>query len=204
MILVSMHGLPTMTATMLTILQAQTLSAYIPPSSVMLGAAFNIPGTPVTDGMVIYNNIITMPAPPPAAVTEVTTNALKCVPLDPEKQIDNGKIRIDASTGKPLDNVQADRLDTMASVVTNTSIISPDTFVKGVSLFLGVFFFLIIGYLAIAFCVHYFVGASAAGSHGPSAALSRSMSKFTMPAYFTTGIFAGLCGVLLGYFLSKR
>lgn len=205
LILVSMQGLRTMTSTIMTILQGQTLAAYMPPPSVSFGVPYNTPGASVTAGMVIYTNLLAAPpAAPPAAVTEVSTNALKCVPLDPETQIDNGKIRIDPTTGKALDVVQADRLDTMAETIATKSIIRPETFIKGVSLFLGVFFFMIIAYLVVSFCVHYFAGSQAAGSHGPTAALSRSVSRFTTPAYFTTAIFTGLCGALIGYFVSKR
>jgi hypothetical protein len=201
MILVSMYGLHVLNATMLNILQSQTLSRYVAPPSVIF-----MPNTATTaPPMVIYNDIVTTPLPPPEPIKTLKTDALKCVPLDPEKQIENGKIRIDASTGKPLDAVQASRLDTMASTLSNTSsVISPQTFIKATSLTLGVLFFLCIVYFVVAFCMNYFIGGSYAGSQGPVAAMTRSVSKFTIPAYFTTGIFMGLAGVLVGYLLTRQ
>ena len=201
LILVSMHGLHVLNATILNILQSQTLLNYIPPPSVMF-----TPNTSTTaPPMVIYNDIVSVPTPPPEKVRTLSTDALKCVPLDPEKQIENGKIKIDASTGKPLDIVQADRLDTMATTLSNTSsIISPQIFTRAVSLVLGILFFLCITYFLVAFCMNYFIGSSYAGSQGPVAAVTRSISKFTIPAYFTTGIFMGLAGVLVGYLLTRK
>lgn len=201
MILVSMYGLHVLNATMLNILQSQSLSPYIPPPSVLFMPNMAATAPP----MVIYNNIVTTPSPPPESVKTLKTDALKCVPLDPEKQIENGKIRIDASTGKPLDIVQANRLETMAATLSNTSsVISPQTFVRAVSLTLGVLFFLCIVYFVVAFCMNYFIGGSYAGSQGPVAAITRSVSKFTIPAYFTTGIFMGLAGVLIGHLLTRK
>jgi hypothetical protein len=201
LVLVSMYGLSVLEATMATILQSQTLSDYIPPPSVQFVPTGNL----ISLNTILYYDIVTTPPPPPQPITTLNTDALKCVPLDPEKQIENGKIRIDASTGKPLDVIQADRLDTIATTLSNTSsVISPQTFVKVVSLTLGVLFFLCIVYFVVAFCMNYFIGGSYAGSHGPVAAMTRSVSKFTIPAYFTTGIFMGLTGVLVGYLLTRK
>lgn len=200
MIMVSMYGLPVINASILNILQGQTLSNYIPPASVQFTQSSST--API---MVLFNNILTTPTPPPEPIRTLTTDALKCVPLDPEKQIENGKIKIDASTGKPLDIVQANRMDTMTNALSNTSsVISPQTFIRAVSLVLGVLFFLCIVYFVVAFSMNYFIGNSYAGSHGPIASMSRSVSKFTIPAYFTTGVFMGLAGVLVGYLLSRK
>lgn len=208
MIMVSMYGLPVINASILNILQGQTISNYIPPASVQFPKTNSVVEgftTSTAPIMVLFNNIVTTPTPPPEPIRTLETDALKCVPLDPEKQIDNGKIKIDASTGKPLDIVQANRMDTMANAVSNTSsVISPQMFVKAVSLVLGVLFFLCIVYFIVAFSMNYFIGNSYAGSHGPIASMSRSVSKFTIPAYFTTGVFMGLAGVLVGYLLSRK
>ena len=186
---------------MLNILQGHTLSNYISPLSV----TFGVNTATTAPSMVIYNDITSIPPPPPEPIKTLNTDALKCVPLDPEKQIENGKIRIDASTGKPLDAVQSDRLDTMAKTLSNTSsVISPQTFIKVTSLTLGILFFLCIVYFVVAFSMNYFIGSSYAGSQGPVAAMTRSVSKFTIPAYFTTGIFMGLAGVLIGYLLTRK
>ena len=189
MIMVSMYGLPVINASILNILQGQTISNYIPPASVQFPKTNSVVEgftTSTAPIMVLFNNIVTTPTPPPEPIRTLETDALKCVPLDPEKQIDNGKIKIDASTGKPLDIVQANRMDTMANAVSNTSsVISPQMFVKAVSLVLGVLFFLCIVYFIVAFSMNYFIGNSYAGSHGPIASITRSVSKFTIPAYFS-------------------
>jgi hypothetical protein len=126
----------------------------------------------------------------------------KCVVLDPETQIQHGKLNIDPRNGKLLSTVEADRKNLMTDVLGNKSQISPEVFTKYVSVALGLFFTITIIGIVLYFLVGVTMGTSVVGGAGYYQRMYTKISN--VPAYLSIGILAGFIGFMVGMIIKYR
>ena len=133
---------------------------------------------------------------------EETVDAYKCVPFDPDKQMINGKIRVDPNTGTPLNIVESQRNELKNSIVTNMTI-STEVYSKYVSTALAFFFTAIVVVVVIYFFIGAAIGPSMVGHGGGF--FNRLFKNLTnVPAYSVIGMLCGFIGFMMGMLLKHR
>jgi hypothetical protein len=126
-----------------------------------------------------------------------STSSYQCVPLKPDRDIRNGQITIDTTTGRPLSNVLADKAADDADIQGPAAKVTPAQIEKAVSISLGIFilfcFALFIAYLIILFTVK---------RPWADTAFSSIRSWFTTWGPLGIGaLFMGIIGFLIGMFV---
>jgi hypothetical protein len=106
---------------------------------------------------------------PPTLVTKIQpADAFKCVPFDPETQLKDGKIVVDATTGEPISQIEADRADAKKEAeAPANSLLAAESFVKVATIGLGAFF----AVMAVLILIYLFMsagGGMGAGEGGGS------------------------------------
>lgn len=129
-----------------------------------------------------------------------TTDAYKCVPFDPEKQVLDGKIVIDPYTGKPLTQVFAERDALKKETSANLGTITADIYTKYVSKALAHFFTVIIIVVIIFVFITASVGTSAVG-HGGGYFHRTYRTLTNVPTYLIIGVLCGFIGFMIGMVL---
>jgi hypothetical protein len=133
---------------------------------------------------------------------EETVDAYKCVPFDPEKQMLNGKIKLDPNTGTPLNIVESQRSDLKKSIETNLKI-PAEVYSKYVSTALAFFFTIIVVVVVIYVFIGAAIGPSMVGHGGGF--FNRLFKNLTnIPAYSVIGILCGFIGFMIGMVLKYR
>jgi hypothetical protein len=146
-------------------------------------------------------------------VREDGLDSYKCVPLDPDKNIQDGKIKVDLETGEVLSDVVAERAAVRAADSVKGSM-EPGRLEKymgsAVGIILAVVFFSLIlymgwswlrsatGYAALDGMV---VPAAVAGVGAASAGVSESWAQ-NLPKYGLLMLLAGFGGFIIGAMLS--
>ncbi len=171
------------------------------------------PGTPGTIDEPAFKQIVnygynlgetipTEPAPNLDTTTVEAVDAYKCVPFDPDTQVDeSGKIRIDTRTGQPYSAVNQARgalrteaAETSAALVTARDFVQRAT--MGIGVFIAIVVFLIIMYLLLA-------GGGGIGAGENAGWLTRLglmlWNKFLTPVTF--GVLFGFIGFIIGMML---
>ena len=152
------------------------------------------------------HNILVPPTagPGPIAPPVVdTTDAYKCVPFDPEKQVLDGKIIINPHDGTLLNQVISQRDALKQDSITASSKLTPDIYTKYVSTALACFFTAIIIIVVIYVCITATVGTSAVG-HGGGYFHRTYKSLTNVPTYLIIGILCGFIGFMIGMVLKYR
>jgi len=181
-----------------------TYGGYIAPIGIQYPNSPYIIGTALdfTKYVGATNNIL---VPPGAGANPITpnivdsTDAYKCVPFDPEKQVLDGKIVIDPHNGKVLTQVFADR-DALKKNSVNLGTITAEIYTKYVSKALSYFFTAIIVIIIIFVCITGTVGTSAVG-HGGGYFQRTYRSLTNVPTYLIIGILCGFIGFMIGMVL---
>jgi hypothetical protein len=127
----------------------------------------------------------------------VPTDAYKCVPLDPETNILDGKIVIDPTTGVPLSQVEADRTAVKEAATPKISLAAYSDKVKQfLSYLLAAAFILILFYIV-------FSGSGNIGVPGEDSAAAKGvlMKIMEVPLPLSIGIVCLFIGFLMGTFM---
>jgi hypothetical protein len=137
-----------------------------------------------------------------ATGAQTSTDAYKCVTLDPDTQIQNGQLNIDPATGKLLSTIDAERQMVKDDIFSNKAQIPAEVFTKYVSTILGLFFALIIIGIIFYFFIGAAVGTSAVGGGG---FFQRFFNRLAdVPAYATIGMLAGFVGFMIGMIIKHN
>jgi hypothetical protein len=147
------------------------------------------------------------------AIREDTLDSYQCVPLDPDRNIEDGKIKVDLDTGEVLSDVIAERAAVRAADSTQGSM-DPGRLEKymgtAIGIVLAIIFFSIILYFmwnllqkATGFSTldGIAVPAAAVGVGAASAGISESWAQ-SLPKYVLLILVGGFGGFLIGAMLS--
>jgi hypothetical protein len=188
-----------------------TYGPYINPLSIVYTQQDNISITTDTQFRTLVGSTFNILSPanaginPNAPPIEETSEAYKCVPFDPDTQMLNGKIQIDASNGTVLSQVQKDRtaLVANANVSNVNTLLTSDVYIKYVSTALAFLFTGIIGIIIVSFLVGASVGPSAIG-HGAGHFHKAFKQATNFPLYLTVGILCTFIGFMIGMVIKYR
>lgn len=127
---------------------------------------------------------------------EVPTDAFKCVPLNPETDIQDGKVIIDPTTGETLKRVQEEREAVKAEAKSTLTIAAYTEHVKvGLSTLLAIAFVLLLLFIVYS-------GAGEVGVQGEQVGAFKRFVLYVkdLPLPVVTAVVAGFTGYLIGLF----
>jgi hypothetical protein len=101
---------------------------------------------------------------------DTSTDAYKCVPLDPDLAVENGQLQVDLATGQPLKQVLADREAEKGAAGASTSSASPGRIERILSSVLGVTLIIVAVASIIIGVSQWWSGRAAATAAGASGA----------------------------------
>lgn len=132
-----------------------------------------------------------------AIAKEVPTDAFKCVPLNPETDISNGKILIDTVTGETLTDVEKERVATKSAATSAVNFTAFANSLKG-----GLSIALAVAFVFLFFFI-IFSGSGDIGVPGEElGAVRRLLIKLAeLPIPLVVGFIAGFIGFAIGFFL---
>lgn len=190
-----------------TVASSVSYGQYIAP----IGVTFSTTPT-ILDNQSIFtkyvkvtNNILTLPdvKPPIQAPIVDSVDAYKCVELDPENHIIDGKLTFDPDTGIPLKTVESERLNLINDRIKGEAILTPDIFIKYVSTALGMFFTIIILLIIIYFFMSIVVGSSVTGN-GAGYFQKQYTRISSVPSYLIIGTLCLFTGFMTGMIVKYR
>jgi hypothetical protein len=149
--------------------------------------------TSVKYGYRLGERVETQPAPTAERVSVVPVDAYKCVPFDPDTQLEDGKIRVNLETGEPISKLEeereAARADTAQPV--SSALAKSETFVKITTVGIG-------SLLAIGLFFTFLYLVFGAGDEGTGWWARFAMKLSNYMGALTWAVLAGFVGVVVG------
>lgn len=139
------------------------------------------------------------------ATKEMAVDAYKCVPFDPETQINkDGKVVVDTDSGKPLSDIEKERAAAKNDAQqTNLDVEKAEQFIQASTTALGV----IIGVVVIGILLYILLkqGGGVGTVEETSGGLTRMVVRAAaIPTYLILSVLFGIIGFIIGFVMRRN